>query len=57
MITKKADIYFIGNIEQRITITLEGDVFDNFNQIRNTVFEYGNGQKLHSIYFREEETK
>ena len=52
---KKADIYFTGDIEQRISITLEGDIFDNFNQIRNAVFEYGNGQKLHSIYFREEE--
>ena len=54
---KKADIYFTGDIEQRITVKLEGDIHDNFCQIASAVFEYGNGQKLHSIYFREEETK
>ena len=57
MITKKADIYFTGEIEQRISITLEGDIIDIFKQIGHAVFEYGNGQKLHSIYFREEENK
>ena len=54
---KKADIYFTGDIEQRITVKLDGDVIDNFHQIANAVFDYGNGQKLHSIYFREEEAK
>ena len=51
---KKADIYFTGDIDQRISITLDNDTEYSFGQIAIAVQKYGNGQKLHSIYFREE---
>lgn len=56
MVTKKADIYFEGNPEIRVSIILKGNIDDNFCQIGYAVERHGHG-KLKSIYFYEEETK